>query len=251
MGRGKRLALWLGGGTAVFIAIVAVGVLVLFRDSATPVTREDATFGLGSIESGTEVGDQGLYVYESTGFETASALGGGRHDYPAETFLSIRPGDCGNVYRWQALEERWTETHLCEDGRLDHTTAWHKWFGVEDLSDYVCDQSAHLVPIGDETTWAFSCENAGVTTVHWVYEVIGTETLHIDGEEIEVLHIVATETDVGTTVGSGTHHRWLLTDPYLVVKERVEISNTTESPVGGVDYVERYEIVLRSLTPSE
>jgi len=251
MGRAKRLALWFGGGAVVFVAVIAVGVLVLFRDSATPVTREEATFGLDSFESGTEVGDVGLYVYETTGFETASALGGGRHDYPAETFLSVRPGECGTVYRWQALEERWTETYLCEEGRLDFTTAWHKWFGVEDLSDYECDDSARLFPIGDETTWAFMCENPGVTTVHWVYEVIGTEMVDVGGEAVETLHLVATETDIGTTVGTGTHHRWVLIDPYLVVKERVEINNTTESPVGGVDYVEQYEIVLTSLTPSE
>ncbi|MBU1225734.1 MAG: hypothetical protein KJ698_00795 [Actinobacteria bacterium] len=236
MGRAKKLALWLGGGAAVFVAIVAVGVLVLFRDSATPLSGEDKA---------------GLYVYQTTGFETASALGGGRHDYPAETYLSVVVEDCGTAYRWQALEERWDETLLCEDGRLDRTTSWHKWFGVEDLSHYICDASAHVVPIGDETTWAFQCENAGVTTVHWVYEVVGIETVEIGGEEVEATHIVATETDSGTTVGTGTHHRWVLTNPYLVVKERVDIANTTESPIGGVDYVEQYEIVLTSLAPSE
>lgn len=250
MARAKTIALWAGGGTAVFVAVVAIGVLVLFRDSATPVSREEITFGLGSMDAGTEIGDTGLYVYETSGFETASALGGGRHDYPAETFLSIRPGECGTAYRWQALEERWTETHLCDDGRLDYTTAWHKWFGVEDLSDYVCDDSAHVVPVGDETTWGFSCENIDVTTVHWVYEVVGTEMVEVAGEQVETLHLIATETDIGATVGTGTHHRWVLTDPYLVVKEVVAIDNTTESPIGGVDYVERYELVLTSLTPT-
>lgn len=242
--------MWIGGGTAVFVAVVAIGVLVLFRDSATPVTREEATFGLGTLDAGTEAGDAGLYVYETTGFETASALGGGRHDYPAETFLSISPGDCGTVYRWQALEERFTEHHVCDDGRLDHTTSWHKWFGVEDLSDYVCDESARFAPVGDETEWAFKCEHVDVTTVHWVYEVVGTEMVDVGGVSVETLHIVATETDIGKTVGTGTHHRWILTDPYLVVKEVVEIVNTTESPVGGVDYVENYELILTSLTPT-
>ncbi len=236
MGRAKKLALWIGGGAAVFFAIVAVGVLVLFRDSATPLSEESTA---------------GLYVYQTTGFETASALGGGRHDYPAETYLSIVDRDCGTAYRWQALEERWDETLLCDDGRLDSSISWHKWFGVEDTSEYVCDESAHLYPIGDETTWAFSCENAGVTTVNWVYEVVGMETIGIGGEGVDVLHVMATETDSGTTVGTGTHHRWVLTDPYLVVKERVDIANTTDSPIGGVDYVEQYEIVLTSLSPSE
>ncbi|MCJ7725013.1 MAG: hypothetical protein MUP76_01290, partial [Acidimicrobiia bacterium] len=231
MERARKFALWIGGGTAVFAAVILVGVLVLFRDSATPLSEDDTS---------------GLLVYQTSGFETASALGGGRHDYPAETFLSISEEGCGTSYRWQALEERSTETILCDDGRLERTISWHKWFGVEDLSHYVCDASAHLVPIGEETTWAFQCENAGVTTVHWVFEVIGPETIAVGNESVETLHLVATETDIGTTVGTGTHHRWVLADPYLVVKERVDIANTTESPVGGVDYIEQYEIVLSS-----
>jgi hypothetical protein len=251
MGRAKRLALWIGGGTAVFVAVVAVGVLALFRDSATPVTLDEATFGLGAIEAGSEVGDQGLYVYQGTGFETADVLGGGRHDYPEQTYLSIRPEGCGNAYRWQALEERWTEHIVCDDGRLDRTISWHKWFGVEDLSDYVCDESARVLPIGDETTWAFSCENIGVTTVHWVYEVVGEEIITIGGEDIDVLHLTATETDIGATTGTGVHHRWVLTDPYLVVREQIEIDNSTESPVGPVAYVERIDMTLVSLVPSD
>ena len=252
MGRAKRWAWWLGGGTVVFVGVVALGVLLLFRDSATPITREEATFGLGTIESGTGVGDSGLYVYETTGFETASALGGGRHDYPTESYLSIRPGECGTVHRWQVLEERWAEWHVCDDGTLGHTVLFHQWFGLAETGVYPCGDGARLAPEGDETTWSFTCvEEATETRIDWVYEVIGTESVVVAGEEIETLHLVATETNSGRTVGSGTHHRWILTDPYLVVKERVAIDNTTESPVGGVDYVERYEILLTSLVPSE
>lgn len=245
------MALWVGGGTAVFVAVIAIGVMVMFRDSATPVTRAEATFGLGSLESGTGEGDQGLYVYETTGRETASALGGSTHNYPAETFLSIRSDGCGTTYRWQSLEERWDEITICDDGSIDRFTSYHEWFGVQDLSVYVCDEEAHFLPVGDETSWAFSCVNEGVTTQFWVFEVIGLEVVDVGGEEVEALHIVASETVIGDTVGGGVHHRWVLTDPLLLVKESVEIANTTDSPVGDVDYTEQYDLILTSLTPSE
>lgn len=253
MQRAGRVALWVGGGTAVFVAVIAVGVLLMFRDSATPVTRAEATFGLGSLESGTGVGDQGLYVYETTGFETASALGGSTHNYPAESFLSIRPDECGTTYRWQSLEERWDEITVCDDGSIDRFTSYHEWFGVEDLSVYVCDETAHFLPVGDETSWSFSCVNEGVTTQNWVFEVVGLEIVDVGGEAVEVLHIVASETLTGDTIGGGVIHRWILPDRLLVVKESVEIANTTDShtPVGYVDYTEQYDLILTSLTPSE
>jgi hypothetical protein len=249
MGRGKRLALWIGGGTAVFVVVVAAGVLLLFRDTATPITREEATLGIGSLEEG--AGDGDLYVYQTTGFETASPLGGARHDYPVETYLTVRAGECGTVYRWQALEERWGEDHLCDDGTLDRTVSFNKWFGVSEENTYVCTDGARLTPAGDETSWSFDCVQEGVTTVHWEYEVVGPETLEIGGESVETLHLAATETDDGRTVGSGTYELWVRTDPYLVVKETADLANTTDSPVGPVDYVEHYEITLTSLTPSE
>ena len=250
MQRVQKVALWIGGGTAVFAAVVAIAVLVMFRDSATPVTREEATFGLGSLEAGTGAGDHGLYVYETTGFEHASALGGSTHDYPAETFLSIRSEGCGTTYRWQSLEERWDEITICDDGSIDRFTSYHEWFGVQDLSVYVCDEMARFLPVGDETSWSFSCVNEGVTTQDWVFEIIGLEMVDVGGEEVEALHVVASETVTGETVGGGVHHRWVLTDPLLVVKESVEIANTTDSPVGDVDYTEQYDQRLTSLTPS-
>ena len=181
----------------------------------------------------------------------ASALGGSTHDYPVETFLSIRADGCGTTYRWQSLEERWEEHTICEDGRLDRITSYHEWFRVTDLSVYVCDETAHMLPVGDETTWSFSCENEGVTTQEWAYEFVGIEVVDVGGEAAETLHIIASETVTGTTVGSGIHHRWFLLGSHLVVRETVEISNATDSPVGDVDYVEQYDLVLTSLTPSE
>jgi hypothetical protein len=248
--RRKRLLLWIGGGTAVFVAIVAAGVLLLFRDSATPVTRDEASFGLDTVVSGTGIGDQGLYSYETRGTETASALGGSTHEYPEESFLAIVPEGCGETQRWQPLSERWDEYLVCDDGSLDRITTYHKWFGVAETHTYVCDESGRVYPAGDETGWAFTCVDEGDTTVEWRYEVIGPDTVDVGGEAVDALHLVATETASGRTVGTGVHDRWVLTDPYLVLRQETSVSNSTESPVGKVDYTEDFSLLITSLTPS-
>jgi len=247
MTRGRRWTLWIGGGAAVFLVAVAVGTLVLFRDSATPVSREEAAFGPGSTGEEWEKGD--LYLYDTVGFETASALGGSRHDYPAETFLVVRPQGCGTVHRWQSLAERWEEHLVCDDGRLESITSFHRWFGIDDTSVYRCEEDARVLPAGDETSWSFSCHNGEVTSVAWHYEVVGFEMLEVGGEQVEVLHLVATEEPSGTTIGTGAHRRWVTTDPYLVVRAEVEVTNTTSTRIGGVDYSEQYTVMLSSMTP--
>jgi hypothetical protein len=108
-----------------------------------------------------------------------------------------------------------------------------------------------VLPVGGETAWSFSCVNEGVTTVGWRYELAGVEVVEIASGAVEVMHIVAYQAPNGTTVGTGVHHRWVLADPYLVVKEVVQVENTTDSPVGPVDYTEEFSLLITSLVPTE
>ena len=62
-------------GGLVVIGLVAVGVLalaVIFRDTATPVTREVVSDTAGSV-IGTDPGDPGVYTYITTGREQVDA----------------------------------------------------------------------------------------------------------------------------------------------------------------------------------
>ena len=54
-----------------------------------------------------------MYVYDTAGFETTDALTGGRHDYPAQTTITVQDAGCGSVQRWQPLDQRWDETETC------------------------------------------------------------------------------------------------------------------------------------------
>ena len=59
--------------------------------TAAPATTATPVDGTG-FDVGTAPGDPGLYVYATLGFEEIDALGGARHDYPSETFITIQPG---------------------------------------------------------------------------------------------------------------------------------------------------------------
>jgi len=76
--------------------------------AATPATKK-------SIEDG-------VYVYDTKGFEQTNALGGARHDYPAESTITVQHGGCGWTTRWQPLQERWEQWQFlrCRRRRRDH-----------------------------------------------------------------------------------------------------------------------------------
>ncbi len=125
-GRARRR--WLVAGVVLAALVAATGALLfVFRDRANPVEREDVDSTL--VTGGGEPGDFGLYLYATDGFESTDALVGSRHDYPAQTYITIQPGGCGTLVRWQALEERWDEWDFCADGSLAGWQGYHEWFG--------------------------------------------------------------------------------------------------------------------------
>jgi hypothetical protein len=245
----RKLLVWGLGGIAVFVAVVGVAVFVLFRDTATPVDRDDVVGDVGEIAAGENPGDPGLYVYETVGFETIDALGGARHDYPAETFLTIRSEGCGFKVRWQALEEHWSERTICEDGRLEVIDSYHEWFGIPEQSTWICEENARMLPVGDETEWSFTCEKEDDSVQTWEYRLVGTETVTVGGEDVETLHLHVVETISGRTNGGSDSHNWVLPGTPLIVKRINDGTNVSGSRVGDVTYHEEVELLLTSVVP--
>jgi hypothetical protein len=243
----RRRLLWIGGGLATLVIVAAAAVTFFFRDTATPVTEEEVAATLAG-GGGSAPGDHGLYSYATTGFETADALGGGRHDYPPETFLTLRAEGCGTVVRWQALKERWEEDLICDDGTLRRIDSYHEWFGVSDLHQYRCEAGAHAYPWDGETSWSFTC-STDVTFETYTYDVVGIEELVIDGEAVPTLHLRILSEITGETTGEAEMHEWVLPGTHLVVKRTVRGDNVTDTRIGDVGYHEEYEAVLTSLNP--
>jgi hypothetical protein len=55
------------------------------------------------------VPEPGVYVYASRGFDSVDALTGARHDYPAQTTVTVTTEGCGVRVRWNTVRERWDE----------------------------------------------------------------------------------------------------------------------------------------------
>src|SRR3989304_5823376 len=76
--------------------------------------REEISVGVArgeSLRGGARRGRRGRVAGGAAahpgGSDTAAAVRGARHVYPAETFLTITAAGCGAAARWDALAERW------------------------------------------------------------------------------------------------------------------------------------------------
>ena len=234
--------LLLVGGIVVLVGVVAVIAYVLaLRDTATPVDPTDLTATTSAAETA-------IYVYDTTGYEAVDALSGARHEYPAQTYLTITEGPCGPIARWDALEERWVEWEHCGPHRaITATHGYHEWFGVPDLEDEVCPEPMPLIPNG---TVVVACVT-GDTTETYTITLIGREPIAIGGSDVSADHVRIDSVLSGGSTGSSQVDLWVLADSVIVVKTVVERHTTTPSRVGDVHYDELYTLVLASLEPTE
>ena len=249
---GKR---WLITGIGALTLLLAVGLilwLVVFRDTTTEVAGEEVG-GSTLVTGGGQPGDFGVYRYATTGYETTDALTGSRHDYPAETFITIQPGGCGTLVRWQPLEERWDEWDYCPDGSLAGRRTFHEWFQIANLDLWACSPP---VPTRGEpgavltgTCGREETGNAAAAQDSLRFEVIGYETLTVGAAAVETLHVRMTGTGTGGTASTRTYDTWLLPGTYLIVRQTLELTSNTQSRVGLVHAEEQYEISLISLQP--
>jgi hypothetical protein len=249
MSRSRRFWIISGIGLALII-VIGTTVILGFRDSATSVTEDDVIGDRDSLVVGTEPGDPGLYVYATTGYSTTSALGGARHDYPAETFLTVQPGGCGTMVRWVPLKERSLIWNYCGDIPLP--VGWqdfHEWFGVEEPGIFECDERAPGLPAPGDS-WATVCRSVDTTKTD-TWEIVGSETLVIGGESVSTVHIRRTSESGGKTVGPAVAEMWFLEGTVLPVRQTLLSDTVTDSPIGDVDFHEEFTLELTSVRPQQ
>jgi hypothetical protein len=252
MSRRAKLALMIVGAILVGLVIAGVAVLFAFRDVATTLDEEE--FGLTVVTGGGRPGDFGLYTYATTGYETTDALTGARHDYPAETYLTIQPGGCGTLVRWQPLRQRYEEWDYCPDGRMTGWNSFYEWFQVPNTDQWECSEPVDVQ--GEPgTSWTIECvrpstSNAAGARETDRYEVVGFETLAVGDAEVQTLHVRTLVTGTGGSVSSGQVDTWYLVGTHLPVRRVVVHDSTTESRIGAVQYHEQADIRLTSLLPA-
>ena len=246
-------------GLAGVAVVVAIAIVLARRDTTTVM---DAAAARSAAVTSTEaprptaaaMGDDGeaiVYVYDTIGYEEIDALAGARHDYPAETFVTVSAAGCGEVLRWQAIEERWVSWEVCDRERLEviRVESFHRWFGVDDAQQYDCSPPAtYLPPSSGGDTWTFTC-TAAERTETTLAEVVGKETLRIGARDVAAVHVRFTSTLSGESTGGTVVDRWFGADG-LLLKEVSSTTSASKSAIGTVNYTEEYQITLRSLEPS-
>jgi hypothetical protein len=237
----KRRWLWLGGLIVATLAVAAGIAFLAFRDRARPVTAAYVADLSG--------GD--LYVYQTTGFQEVTALGGARHDYPEDTYLSVTTGGCGSIMRWQALRERWWEKEICPGNPSPVAYQdFNEWFGVPELGVFVCTLGDGAPSYETGATWSTTCTSPDTAEVFRFF-VAGPETLTVGGEQVETVHIRIVSETSGKTEGASSAEEWLRPDDGLLIRRTIVDNSTTSSPIGDVAYHEETEMTLRSLRPTE
>jgi hypothetical protein len=253
--RGRTIALVVVG---VVLAVGAFGYWWVFiRKDQKPVdvAEVEKNFKPGARGGTARAGEPtpGVYLYDTTGTESVTALGGQTNTYPGTTTLTVTDTQCGVDARWDIATGRYDTDSLCHaaDGswELTQSVVSDRFFNQTQVDTSTCANVVELAADpkpGSETSGR--CTNGDSFTDN-VYKVIGTESLTIGGTKVDTVHITLTFTQGGSRSGGGTEDRWVQAGTNLVVKAKSTESDDSPSPVGRVTYKQDYEITLRSMTP--
>ncbi|MBI2170100.1 MAG: hypothetical protein HYU28_11480 [Actinobacteria bacterium] len=198
---------------------------------------------------------EGVYVYATTGFETVDALGGARHDYPAETTVTFTyDGDLVRG-RWDVLEERWDESVVKRtDLGVEYVrhTAYHEFFGQADRRDLDCEPGSLAIPEDMTPGFSFTMHcNAGETHSSCEARVLGMEPVTVGGSTVQAVHTLMTTTASGDVRGTMVREYWSLPENGLTLKAKVTTDTESDAPMGAgtFNYHEEYDLTLKSLQP--
>lgn len=249
---------------AALIAVAAVGVIVLagvvtwlvaFRDTAEPVTVDEAVMSFRTETDPTPTGPspipEGVYVYSTKGFERTDALTGATHRYPRRSTITVVAMGCGVSLTWRVLRGRSTEWIYCtspEGFDLAVQDERHTFFGRTERTTYVCEDTPIRLAVVPFDPWTVSC-TTGTTDETGSGEFVRTERLEIGGDPVLAERWRKTTSFDGSIRGTARHDLWF--DPGTGVPVRVVMVSATanDSPVGEVAYEEEVTLQLRSLEP--
>jgi hypothetical protein len=213
---------------------------------STPTTTPEP------VASG-QLPDPGVYRYATSGFEHIDSLGGARHDYPAETTITVLSDPCGVRLVWDALHERRDEWVVCRgDTGLDETGGlqYHEFFGRGQVDDLVCDPPMPLLSnawVAGGPPASVACVLSGepfATTVAYV----GVETVTVAGGDVAARHVVI-RYDRPDPYYEHTEQHWWLSAGGLPLRITMAKQSRSDSLVGAVVYDEQVTLELRSPVP--
>jgi hypothetical protein len=223
--------------------------------STTPATTTSVAVTTASTEPPVPVAlvAPGVYRYTTTGQEQVDALNGTTHAYPPETTITVITEGCGVSLRWDALQERWDEWHLCAtlDGVELGTDGiqYHEFFGQPDNEAVACDTTVLMVAAtpGSQAPVQQRCTLADDPWLP-VWTMLERTTRTVDGQPVDVQH-VQMQIEDDDEYWEHTTIDWYLAPDGLPVEVVATKSSLSPSPIGAIQYDEQYQLELESMTP--
>ncbi|MCW2961190.1 MAG: hypothetical protein JWM90_1577 [Thermoleophilia bacterium] len=260
----KKLLLGLAALLIIVGVIFAVR-LVGARDETDAVDTKDAAAIVNGDDSDDEdrpgtAGDRpepGTYTYAGSGKESVTILGGSTHVFPKEIPVVVEL-DEDNEQEWTAnavfvkqhIEERDYRTTNAGLEDLGFTRKI-EFFGQLQDNEYECSDGAERFRAdaepGSTTSWTCTQEG-GKAELAYTSTLVGTETLEIGGEDVEVWHVKVASTQSGDTVGTDASEFWYA-ETGLAVRMKANLKTRTKSVLGETDFTELYDYTLTSLVP--
>lgn len=224
---------------------------------APPAGGAAPTPEAGPPAPGSRWPDEGVYAFRTRGGGETNALGGARHDYPADTPVTVRRAGCGYTVHWQPLNERWDEWEFCpgageqEASRpMVRISTYHEFFQRGQRQDFDCGRT-EMLPAGQPpgSRYSWTCRSAAGGTVEATTTVVGVETLDIGGAPVQALHSRHEAVFKGANEGSQVFEWWVHLETGLPIHMTRTLNVKSNSPFGKVDYAERFTSTATSLTP--
>ncbi len=237
-------ALVVGGGLA---AAVAGGLLL--HDTAEPASVAAAVARLGVRSTGGGIG--GVYVYETRGGESVSAVVSAHHVYPARTGITVVPAACGIRLRWEALQGRSTTWTLCRTRlglELRVSAEAHRFFGQDDRTTYTCDGAVLEPAAGESGDRPFRCRS-GRDRQAGRLSLLGREDVRVGGRVVPALHVRTVARIEGGDSGTETVDWWLKPASGLPLRLVLTSRTSRPLPIGRARYREEATLRLVSTVP--
>ena len=246
----------IAAGVVVVAAIVGLAAwFVVFSDTATPVSIEEAVTGFRTDTEPSPAESlpisPGVYVYATSGFEKTDALTGVTHRYPRRSTITVEPAECGMSLTWRVLDGRSTAWTYCvtDDGwMLRSQDERHTFFGRTERTTYVCDDTPIRPRVVSTASWPVTCSTE-TSQERGSARVVSRDLVRVGGERVAVEHIRKTTTISGDIRGTARHDLWFDSRSGIPVKVVMTTRTTNDSPIGDVNYEEVASLRLTSLEP--
>jgi hypothetical protein len=247
-----------GEGSPTLLEPSSTTVVSPVRDSAgRPAMRAGAAPGAATpaaLEGYTRPAE-GVYTYRTTGGESIS-LAGARHDYPDETYATVRHrAGCEWETELDLLEEHVEKRTACsEPGRLLDVQTVRKitFFGRTETEELHC-----VPPIVDHETderpgtpHRGRCHSEDASA-EITATFVGRERLVVGGVRVDAVHLTFHAVLSGRAEGTGDEDMWTLPSTGLVLRWVRSTDADADAAFGArIHYRERATLVLESLEPT-